>query len=160
VRSSHVTRRRGCMRYSATSQKVAVSIPGDIFGNIHWYNNFGPTVALGVDSVSNRNEYQKYLLGCTGGRCKGLTSLPYFCADFLEIWKPLSPGTLRVCPGQYRVCFTFSSSSLWTQTAYTIQWRSLESQSLLFLGTTCNTKMHLNSTDKLQRFSMLKPRCI
>jgi len=34
-----------------------------------------------------------------GGRCVGLTTLLPSCADYLEIWKPQSPGTLRACPG-------------------------------------------------------------
>jgi len=34
-----------------------------------------------------------------GGRCVGLTTLPLSCADFLEIWEPQPPGTLRACPG-------------------------------------------------------------
>jgi hypothetical protein len=48
----------------------------------------------GVDSPSNRNEYQGYLLECKGGRCIGLTDLPPSCADSLEImavstsWSP------------------------------------------------------------------------
>ena len=29
----------------------------------HWHNPSGRTVALGVDSVSNRNEYQDYFMG-------------------------------------------------------------------------------------------------
>jgi hypothetical protein len=49
---------------------------------------------LGVDSASNGNEYQGYLLGGNGGRCVGLTTLPLPCADCLEIpeastcWNP------------------------------------------------------------------------
>jgi hypothetical protein len=38
----------------------------------------------GVDSGSNRNEYQAFP-GDKGGRCVGLTILPSFCADCLEI---------------------------------------------------------------------------
>ena len=53
----------------------------------------------GVDSASNRNEYQEYFLGCKGGRCVGLTTLPPSCADCLEIWEPQPPGTLRASPG-------------------------------------------------------------
>jgi hypothetical protein len=34
-----------------------------------------------------------------GGRCLGLTTLPPSCADFLEIWEPQTPGTLRAWPG-------------------------------------------------------------
>ena len=56
---------------------------------------YGP----GVDSASNRNEYQEYFLGGKGGRCVGLTTLPHSCADCLDIWEPQSPGTLRACPG-------------------------------------------------------------
>jgi hypothetical protein len=41
-----------------------------------------------------------------GGRCVGLTTLPPTCADCLEIWAFQPPGTLRVCPGLYRDCFT------------------------------------------------------
>jgi hypothetical protein len=30
---------------------------------------------------------------------KLLTTLPPSCADWLEIWEPQPPGTLRACPG-------------------------------------------------------------
>jgi hypothetical protein len=69
----------------------------------HW--NFSLTYSLrphyvpGVDSASNRNEYQGYFLGGKGGRCLRLTTLPPSCADCLEIWEPQPPGTLRACPG-------------------------------------------------------------
>jgi hypothetical protein len=41
----------------------------------------------GVDSASNRNEYQEYFLGDKGGRCVGLTTVPPTCADCLDIWE-------------------------------------------------------------------------
>jgi hypothetical protein len=70
-----------------------------------WYHwNFSLTQSFrshygpGVDSASNRNEYQEYFLGGKGGQCVGLT-LPFLCADCLEIWEPQPPGTLRACPG-------------------------------------------------------------
>jgi hypothetical protein len=47
-------------------------------------SHYGP----GVDSASNRNEYQEYFLVCKGGRCVGLTTLPPSCADCLQIWEP------------------------------------------------------------------------
>ena len=56
---------------------------------------FGP----GVDSASNRNEYQEYFLEGRSGRCVGLTTLPPTCADCLDIWEPQPPGTLRACRG-------------------------------------------------------------
>jgi hypothetical protein len=53
----------------------------------HW--NFSLTETFrshygsGVDSASNRNEYQEYFLGGKVGRCVGLTTLPPSCADCL-----------------------------------------------------------------------------
>ena len=52
----------------------------------------GRTVAP-VDSASNRNGYQGYLLGDKGGRCVGLT-LPPSCANYLKFWLLQPPGTL------------------------------------------------------------------
>jgi hypothetical protein len=52
--------------------------------------HYGP----GVDSASNRNEYQGYYLVVEGGR-----SLPPSCADCLEVWEPQLLGALRACPG-------------------------------------------------------------
>jgi hypothetical protein len=43
--------------------------------------SFRPHYGPGVDSASNRNEYQEYLLGSKGGRCVGLTTLPLSCAS-------------------------------------------------------------------------------
>jgi len=56
-------------------------------------------MTLGFVSASRRKEYQEYFLGGKGGRCVGLTNLPLSCADFLEVWEPQPPGTLRPCPG-------------------------------------------------------------
>jgi hypothetical protein len=58
-----------------------------------------PHYVSGVDSASDRNEYREYFLGGKGGRCLGLTTLPPSFADFLEIWEPEAPGSLRACPG-------------------------------------------------------------
>jgi hypothetical protein len=56
-----------------------------------FWQHYGP----GVDSASNRNEYEEYFLGGKGGQCVGLTTLPPSCADCLKIWKPQPPRTLR-----------------------------------------------------------------
>ena len=55
--------------------------------------SFWPHCGSGVDSASNRNEYQEYFVGSKGGRCVGLTTLPPSCADCLEIWEPQLPET-------------------------------------------------------------------
>jgi len=62
----------------------------------------------GVDSASNRNEYQEHFLGGKGDRCVRLTTLPPSCAvvmksgnlNFLE-----PSGPLQACNGD---CFTFA----------------------------------------------------
>jgi len=59
-------------------------------------------MVLGVDSASNRNEYQVHFLGGKGGRCVRLTTLPPSCAvvmksgdlNFLE-----PSGPLQACNG-------------------------------------------------------------
>ena len=45
--------------------KVAGSIPDSFIELFHWHWRYhtGRTMALGVDSASNRNDYQEYLLG-------------------------------------------------------------------------------------------------
>jgi len=43
----------------------------------------------GEDSVSKRNDYQKYLLGGKGGRCLQLATLPPLCANCLEIMEDI-----------------------------------------------------------------------
>ena len=43
-----------------------------------------------------------------GGWWIRLTTLPRSCAECLEIWDPQPPGSLRVCPGLHRDCFTFT----------------------------------------------------
>jgi hypothetical protein len=65
---------------------------------------FRPHYGPEIDSASNRNEYQQYLLGGKGGRCIELTTLPPSCADCLEIlgastsWSPkgLSRPVMRL----------------------------------------------------------------
>ena len=51
----------------------------------------------GVDSTSDRNEYQEYFLDGKGGRFVRLTTSPLSCADCLNIWAPQPPGTVRAC---------------------------------------------------------------
>ena len=75
--------------------------------NFSLTKSFRPHYGPGVDSVSNRNEYQEYFLWGKGGRFLGLTTLPPSCADCLEIWESQPNGTLRACPGLSLDCFTF-----------------------------------------------------
>ena len=69
---------------------------------------FRPLYGPGVDSASNRNQYQEYFLEGTGGWCLGLTTLPPSCAASLEIWEPHLLGKRMACPGLYLDCFIFT----------------------------------------------------
>jgi hypothetical protein len=51
------------LRYCATNRKVAVSIPDGVIGIFYRHNPYDRTMALGVASASNRNEYQEHFLG-------------------------------------------------------------------------------------------------
>jgi hypothetical protein len=53
---------RSWLKHCATSRKVADPIPDGVIGIFHWHNSSDRTIALGVDSASNRTEYQKYFL--------------------------------------------------------------------------------------------------
>jgi len=67
----------------------------------HWdfslTSSFRSHYGLEVNSAFNRNEYQEYFLGLKGGRCVGLTTLPFICADCLEIWEPQPHVTFWAC---------------------------------------------------------------
>jgi hypothetical protein len=73
---------------------------------------FRPHYGLGVHSTSNRIEYQEYFMGCKGDWCLGLTTFPPSYADYLEIWEPKLPGTLRAFPDLYRDIFTFTFAGM------------------------------------------------
>ena len=70
--------------------------------NFSLTKSFQPHYGPGVDSVSNRNEYQKYFLGGKGSRCVGLITLPPSRADCLEILEPQPPGIPTACRVVYR----------------------------------------------------------
>jgi hypothetical protein len=56
----------------------------------------------GVDSASNRNEYQEHFLGGKGGWCIRLTTLPPSCAGVMKSGNLnfLEPfGSLQACNG-------------------------------------------------------------
>ena len=64
---------------------------------IQYIRSYPPYYGPGVDSASNRNEYQVYFLRVKGGRCVRLTTLPPSYAvvmkcgnlNFLEPFGPL-----------------------------------------------------------------------
>ena len=95
---------RSWMRHCATSRKGAGSIPDGVNEIFHWLNASSLIMALGFDSASNGNEYQRSSLGGKGGQCVGLTKLPSSCADFLEL---LGTSTSWTPMGLSRDSFTY-----------------------------------------------------
>ena len=51
------------LRCCATNRKVAGSIPAGVSGFFIDIKSFRPHYGPGIDSASNRNEYQEYFLG-------------------------------------------------------------------------------------------------
>jgi hypothetical protein len=69
-----------------------------------------PRCFLSAESACKAREYQGYLLGCKGGRCVGLTSLPSSCYSYEENWQsepPGAQGTIQACTGN---CCTWTFS--------------------------------------------------
>jgi hypothetical protein len=86
-------------RYCATNRKVAGSIPDVVIGGFHWHNLPGRTMGLGSTQPLTDKSTRRPV--------RRVTTLPPSCTDCHEIWELKPPGTLRVCPGLYRDCFTF-----------------------------------------------------
>ena len=89
------------LRCCATNRKDAGSIPAGVIGIFIDIKSFRSQYGPGVDSASNRNEYQDYFLGGKGGRYVRLTTLPPSCGvvtksgslNFLEPSGPSGPVT-------------------------------------------------------------------
>jgi hypothetical protein len=65
---------------------------------------FRPHYGRGIDSASDRNEYQGYLLGGKGSRCVDLKFCPVHVPMTWVFWEILAqpPGDLKACPGLQR----------------------------------------------------------
>jgi hypothetical protein len=69
---------------------------------------FPAALGPGVDSASNINEYQGYLLGGKGGQFIEMTTLLPSCADCFEILGALNSWSPNGLPDLYRDSFTFT----------------------------------------------------
>jgi len=90
---------RSWVRHCTTSQEAADSVPHGVTGIFHWHNHSSHTKFL--IEIRTRNTYWG-----KGGLCVQLTNLPPSCADFFEIWKPLTLGNLRAWIGLHTDCFS------------------------------------------------------
>ena len=89
------TRWRSCQKLQAGRSRVRFSMRTFHFlltQSFRWH--YGSE----LDSCSNRNQCQRYLLGDKGGRCLRLT-LPPSCADCQKTCDPPTPADPRVSPG-------------------------------------------------------------
>jgi hypothetical protein len=86
------------LRHYNTSQKVVGLIPDGVIRISHLLNPSSRTLALGVDSATNRHEYEECFLGGKGGRCIGLTT---YHVHVPIVWKSGKPqgiqGLLYLC---------------------------------------------------------------
>ena len=76
------------LRCCATNRKVAGSIPADVSGFFIDIKSFRSHYGPGVDLVSNKNEYQEYLLGVKKWpvrKADNLTTILGYCH---VIWEP------------------------------------------------------------------------
>jgi hypothetical protein len=102
----------------------------EFFGDIIPPDSLGP----GVDSVSNRNEYQVYFLGVKCDRCIRLTTLPPSCAvvmksrnlNFLE-----PSGPLQACNGTAAPFFTLHEDQytfLLNLAQFFLEWKMFQAE--------------------------------
>jgi len=82
------------LRCCATNRKVAGSIPAGVSGIFIDIKSFQSHYDPGVDSASNRNEYQGYVVGGKSGRCVRLTTYHHPVPlsrnmENLTSWNPL-----------------------------------------------------------------------
>ena len=104
------------LKCCATNHKVAGSIPAGVSGFLIDIKSFQSHYGTGVDSASNRNEYQEYFLGGKSGRCVRLTTLPPSCAVVMKFGNLnfLEPsGPLQACNGTDLPLLTFSRVMHW-----------------------------------------------
>jgi len=103
------TQWRSWLRHCATSRKVAGLIPDGVIGIFHCHNPSGRTIyGPGVDSASNRNEYQECFLGVKAAGAWGWQ--PYHLhvptvlkSGSLNLLEPSGPG--HACNG---IAFTLA----------------------------------------------------
>ena len=92
---------RSWLRQCAKSRKVAGSIPDGFIGIFHWHNHSCLTMAPGVDSASNKNEYQQYFLEGWRRPVRRADNLTIFMCrqsrNFGKLNNPQHEGLLQAC---------------------------------------------------------------
>ena len=86
---------RSWLRHCATRRKAAGSIPDDVIGIFHWHNPSGHTVALGLTQPLTEMSTRNTSWGVMAAGAYGWQLCHLHVPDFLGIWEPQTPGTLR-----------------------------------------------------------------
>ena len=86
------------LRHCAANRKVAGSIPAGVSGFFIDIKSFRSHYDPGVDSASNKNEYQEYFLGVKAAGAKA-GNLPPSCAVVTKSGNLNFLRTLWDCPG-------------------------------------------------------------
>jgi hypothetical protein len=112
VRTGDTSKIYACMKGGTHNERGAVGWGTALQARksrwCHWNfsltQSFRPQYGRGVDSASNRCEYQEYFLGGKGGWCVWLTTLP---PSVCWLSWNLGTSTTGTCSGLYRECVTF-----------------------------------------------------
>jgi hypothetical protein len=103
-----------CVGYCAANGEVAGAIPDGVFEIFFFIDLILPAAAF------NRNEYQESSVGCKGGRCLGLITLPPLCADW-KCWESEHSEAPSTYLGLYRESFTFTCTYVqWCLISHTV----------------------------------------
>ena len=88
----------GCANFRCHSTSFRGGGGGPRGDPVSWGVILSSALQSWVDTASNRNEYQEYVLGGKGSRCFGPTNLTPSCADCLQICQSQTPGPLSALP--------------------------------------------------------------
>ena len=76
------------LRCCATNRKVTDSIPADVSGCFIDIKSLRSHCGPGVDSASNRNEYQEHFLGVKAAPVRKADNLTTILCRCYELWEP------------------------------------------------------------------------
>jgi hypothetical protein len=148
------------LRRCATNRKVAGSIPVGVSGFFIDIKSFRSHYGPGVDSASNRNEYQGYFLGVKSGRCVRLTTYHHPVPlspnlGTLTSWNPL--GLSRPVMGLlYLLPYSGRCACWWGQTDGRTSWCHVTRRERCFSDLMPPTTIvQLRSSSKLPDFDYI-----
>ena len=132
------------LRCCATNRKVAGSIRASVSGFFIDIKSFRSHYGPGVDSASNRNEYQEYFLGVKSGLCVRLTTYHYPVPlsrnlGTLTSWNPL--GLSRPVMGLlYLYIYIFVHRNSYTYSVKVPKlWPAYQQSQVRFFQPVCTT---------------------